>query len=297
MNVVILQDVVKRFGKKNALDGINLELKENCIVGLIGRNGAGKTTLLRTLAGFLRPTEGTVLVFGQNPFDNLRVLSSIVLMDDERYTDSSELGVLIDRAAISFSRFDKALAYKLLDYFNIPVKSKIKKLSKGMKTLFSLVIAILSRCPLTLLDEPTIGLDAAHRKEFASLLLKDYSNYPRTIIVSSHLISELEGLMEQVVLIDNGRLVFHKAIEDVQSYALYLTGRRDILAELESRHRVIYSESMGEMLVLGVVNDFSDDELRRLETLGVEVSAMSVQDVCVNLTRPDKGGVVDVIAE
>ena len=297
MNVVILQDLVKRFGNKKALDDISLDLQENCIVGLIGRNGAGKTTLLRTLAGYLRPTEGKVLVFGENPFDNIRVLSNVILMDDERYNPSASLWDLIDRAALSYSRFDKELAIKLLNYFNIPVKAKIKKLSKGMKTLFSLVIALISRSPLTMLDEPTLGLDAAHRKEFLSLLLKEYSSYPRTFIVSSHLISELEGMMEQVVLIDNGRMVFHKAIEDVQSYALYLTGHKKVLEELEGRHNIIYREQMGEMMVFGVVNDLPDEELRRLESLGVEISAMGVQDVCVNLTRPDKGGVLDVIAE
>ena len=137
MNAVILQNLVKRFGKKNVLDNISLELPENCIVGLIGRNGAGKTTLLKTLAGYLRPTEGRVTVLGQEPFDNIRVLSDIVFMDDERYNDSAVLWDLVNQAALSYSRFDKVTALKLLDYFNIPVKAKIKKLSKGMKTLFS----------------------------------------------------------------------------------------------------------------------------------------------------------------
>ena len=145
MNAVILQDLVKRFGKKKALDGIS-RAPGKSYRRADRPSSAGKTTLLRTLAGFLRPTVGSVLVFGQNPFDNIRVLSDIVLMDDERYTDNSDLRVLIDRAALSWSQFDKAMALKLLDYFNIPVKTKIKKLSKGMKTLFSLVIALLSRC-------------------------------------------------------------------------------------------------------------------------------------------------------
>lgn len=297
MNAVTLQNLVKSFGNKNALDNISLELPENCIIGLIGRNGAGKTTLMKILAGHLRPTEGTVKVFDENPFDNIRVLSNIIYMDDERYNDSAVLRDLIDLAALSYSQFDKSVALKLLDYFNLPAKAKIKKLSKGMKTLFSLIIALISRSPLTMLDEPTLGLDAAHRKEFSSLLLKDYSNHPRTIIISSHLISELEGMMERVVLIDQGRLVFNKTIEDVQSHALYLTGHRRILEEMEGRHSVIYKESMGERLVLGVVNDLTEEELRRLESSGIEISAMSVQDVCVNLTASSKGGVLDVIAK
>ncbi|HOK43624.1 MAG TPA: ABC transporter ATP-binding protein [Thermoclostridium caenicola] len=297
MNDVILQDLVKRYRDKTALRGINLELQENCIVGLIGRNGAGKTTLMRTLAGYLKPTEGTALVFGEKPFDNIHVLSNIMYMDDDRFRDSDTLRDLLDRAALSYSRFDKTLALKLLEYFNIPVKARIKKLSRGMRTLFSLVIALMSRCPLTMLDEPTLGLDASHRKEFASLLLKDYANHPRTIIISSHLISELENLMEQVVLIDNGKLVFHKAIEDVQRYALYLAGHRKVLEEVAGRHQVICRESMGERLVLGIVNHLTAEELRQLEMQGIEISAMSVQDVCVNLTAPGKGGVLDVIAE
>lgn len=297
MNAVIIQNLVKKFGQNHALDNISLELPENTIIGLIGRNGAGKTTLLKTLAGHYRPTEGEAKVYGENPFDNLKALTNIIYMDDERYSDSEILRDIIDLAAISFDQFDKAVALKLLDYFNISVKTKIKKLSKGMKTLFSLVIALLSRSPLTMLDEPTLGLDAAHRKEFSTLLLKEYSSHPRTIIISSHLISELEGMMEQIVLIDKGRLVFNKALEDVQKHALYLTGHRRILENLESRHSVIFKDSMGDKLVLGVVNSFTAEELKRLEASGIEISAMSVQDVCVNLTASTNGGVLDVISK
>jgi ABC-2 type transport system ATP-binding protein len=103
--------------------------------------------------------------------------------------------------------------------------------------------------------------------------------------------------MEQVVLIDQGKLIFNRAIEDVQSYALYLSGHRRVLEELEGRHSIIYKESMGEMLVLGVVNNLSEEELQGLESSGVKISAMSVQDVCVNLTATNKGGVLDVIAK
>lgn len=120
MNVVILQDLVKRYRDKTALRGINLELQENCIVGLIGRNGAGKTTLMRTLAGYLKPTEGTALVFGEKPFDNIHVLSNIMYMDDDRFRDSDTLRDLLDRAALSYSRFDKALARRINIIIDFP---------------------------------------------------------------------------------------------------------------------------------------------------------------------------------
>ncbi len=297
MNAIHCEGLVKRFGSKAALDGITLDIEENSIVGLIGRNGAGKTTFLKVLAGYLRPSGGQAAVFGEKPFDNIKVLSNILYMDDERHDDTIPLRDIVDLAALSYPAFDKQKAIRLLDYFGIPIKAKMKKLSKGTRTLFSLVIAILSRCRLTMLDEPTLGLDAAHRKEFTSLLLKDYADHPRTIIISSHLITELEGMMDHVVLIDRGRLVFHKSIEEAQSHALYLTGHRRALDPLMTEHKVIFRDGMGEKLTLGVVNDFSDEALSSLAGAGVEISPMSVQDLCVNLTAEHTGGVLDVFTE
>lgn len=297
MSVLYCDGLAKRFGNKAALDGISLKVEENGIVGLIGRNGAGKTTFLKVLAGYLKPSGGEAMVFDQKPFDNIKVLPHILYMDDERYNDTMAIRDIVDLAALSYPAFDKQKAIRLLDYFGIPLKYKLKKLSKGTRTLFSLVIAILARCPLTMLDEPTLGLDAAHRKEFTSLLLKDYADHPRTFIISSHLIAELEGMMDQVVLIDRGRLVFHKSIEEAQSHALYLTGHRRALDPLMTEHKVIFRDGMGEKLTLGVVNDFSDEALSSLAGAGVEISPMSVQDLCVNLTAAHTGGVLDVISD
>lgn len=297
MNAVMTENLIKCFKHNKALNGITVEIPMDCIVGLIGRNGAGKTTLMKTLAGHLRPDSGVVRVFNEKPFDNLSVLSDILFMDDARYPDSVNLAYLFNLSALYYPNFDHLKADKLLKYFDISQKSRIKKLSKGTKTLFSLVLAICSRAPLTLLDEPVLGLDAAHRKEFASLLLNDFANHPRTIIISSHLISELENLMEQVVLIDHGQLIFHKAVDEVQRFALYCTGHRKLLETLSTDWDIISRDMMGDRITLGVVNRFTDIELNTLKTTGVEISAMNVQDVCVNLTATHDGGVLSAIGE
>lgn len=297
MSAILTQNLTRVFGQKAALNQLNLDIPENSIVGLIGRNGAGKTTLMKVIAGCLRPSSGSIRVFGEAPFDNLKVLSDMIYMDDDRYSDSSQVRDVLDLAALSYRDFDKKTAIRLLDYFGISLKAKIKKLSKGTKTLFSLVVAILARCPLTMLDEPTLGLDASHRKEFASLLLKDFSDHPRCILISSHLISELEGLMDQIVLIDQGRLVFHKTLEEVQSHALYLTGHRKVLDALAPQYEVLSREMMGERMVLGVLNSFTEPDLMSIRQQGIDVSPMSVQDVCVHLTASKSGGVLDVIGQ
>lgn len=297
MNAIETDNLVKCFKDKRALNSLMLEIPENCIVGLVGRNGAGKTTLMKTLAGHLRPDSGTVRVFGGKPFDNLKVLSDILFMDDERYPDSVNLALLFNLTSFYYPDFDIRRADRLLDYFDISQKMKIKKLSKGTKTLFSLVLAVCSRAPLTMLDEPSLGLDAAHRKEFATLLLNDYASHPRTIIISSHLITELENLMERVVLIDRGKLVFHKTVEEVQGFAVCLSGHKDLLEPRSARWEVLTREEMGNHLTLGVVNRFNERELSDLKAMNIAISPMSIQDVCINLTSSHNGGVLNAIGE
>lgn len=297
MNAIETGGLVKCFKDKKALDSITLEVPENCIIGLIGRNGAGKTTLMKTLAGHLRPDSGTVRVFGEKPFDNLKVLSDILFMDDARYPDNVNLAFLFNLTSFYYPDFDIRRADRLLNYFDISQKMNIKKLSKGIKTLFSLVLAVCSRAPLTMLDEPSLGLDAAHRKEFATLLLNEYASHPRTMIISSHLISEFENLMERVILIDRGKLVFHKTLEETQGYALYLSGHRGILEPRTARWEVLTLEEMGNHLTLGVVNNFTEKELFDLRSMDIAVSPMNVQDVCINLTSSPNGGVLNAIGK
>lgn len=295
MSALFTQNLCIRFKETLALDRVTLDIPENCIVGLIGRNGAGKTTLLKTAAGFLRPTSGQIKVFGEAPFDRIDTLSDIFYMDDDRYADSFRVIDILELSRLYYKNFSQPMAQKLLDYFEISKKSKFKKLSKGTKTLLSVVMAICSRSPLTMLDEPTLGLDASHRKEFMSLVLKDYSDYPRTFLISSHLISELEGMMEQVVLIDRGQLVFQKTLEEVQNYAVYLSGSKKILEKLVINKTILTRTEMGEHLTLGIENTLSKIELNALAANGIDILPMNVQDVCVNLTQIQNGGVLDAI--
>ncbi len=295
MSALVTQDLSLCFKETRALDRVSIDIPENCIVGLIGRNGAGKTTLLKTTAGFLRPTSGQIKVFGEAPFDRIDTLASIFYMDDDRYADSQKVMEILALSRLYYRNFNLSMAQKLLDYFEISKKAQFKKLSKGTKTLLSVVMAICSRSKLTMLDEPTLGLDASHRKEFMTLVLKDYSDFPRTFIISSHLISELEGMMEQVVLIDRGRLIFQKTLEDVQNHALYLSGSKKVLEKLVTQMTILTRDEMGEHLTLGIENTLSQQELNHLRSNGIDISPMDVQDVCVNLTQIHDGGVLNAI--
>jgi ABC-2 type transport system ATP-binding protein len=295
MSVVIeTRELTKAYGKKTALHGLSLTLEEKKIIGLIGRNGAGKTTMLKVMAGYIQPSSGQLTLWGQPVFDNLNVLSQMVFVDEEMQYDSSlRLVDVLQVAAKFYPNWDDTFAKRLVRYFNLDLKKHYKKLSRGMKTQFNIIVGLASRAPLTLLDEPTLGLDAAVRREFYSILLKDYIEHPRTVIISSHLLSEMENLLSEIVLINEGRLILHESVEVLQEYGVYLEGSQQAIADFAKGKEVWSTERFGPTTTIAVRNDFSDHDMAYLRESNIDLRKIPVQDLCIFLTRGRREGGFD----
>ncbi|MDP4093429.1 MAG: ABC transporter ATP-binding protein [Bacillota bacterium] len=293
-DVIYCEGLKKTYKNVEALKDLSLSIGENKMIGLIGRNGAGKTTFLKTCAGYIRPTSGEISVLGGKPFDNLDVLSNIIFIDEEiQYNTSMRLGEIFRLGAIYYKNWDDAFAKKLLRYFSLDVKQKYKKLSRGMKTQFNMIVGLSSRAPLTLMDEPTLGLDVAVRKEFYQIILKDYMENPRTFILSSHLMSELENMLEEMILIHEGKVVFQKSIEELQSYAVLLNGKQEVLKPFLENKKVLNTETFGNSIIAGIVNDLSEKDTLFLENNNVDISKVKIEDIYIWLTKNGKGGGFD----
>ncbi|HEY9060009.1 MAG TPA: ABC transporter ATP-binding protein [Pseudobacteroides sp.] len=290
-DVIICNQLTKTYKDKKALDSIDLYLGENKIIGLIGRNGAGKTTFLKTCAGYLRPTSGSISIFGSKPFDNIDVLSKLTFIDEEiQYDESLTLNDILSLGKLFYQNWDGAYADKLIRYFNLDGRKKYKKLSRGMKTQFNIIMSLACRAPLTLMDEPTLGLDVTVRKEFYNILIKDYVENPRTLIISSHLMSELENMLEEMVLIHGGRLVFHKSIEELQSYGIILNGKKEIVEPFIKGKNILKTETFGAGFIAGIENNLSKEDFSYLKENNVDVSKASIEDVYIWTTSNGKGG-------
>lgn len=293
-NVITCNKLTKQYKDKKALDEFSISIEENKIIGLIGRNGAGKTTFLKTCAGYLRPTSGEMNIFGKTPFDNIEVLSEMVFIDEEiLYPEGLKLKEILNMGKLYYKNWDDAFALKLLRYFGLGEKKTYKKLSRGMKTQFNIIMGLSCRAPLTLMDEPTLGLDVAFRKEFYNILLKDYIENPRTIIISSHLMGEIENLLEEIILIHDGKLLFQKAIEEMQAYALLLNGKKDVITSFIENKQVLNTENFGNSIIAGVVNDLTKEEIEYLEQKSVDISKAKIEDVYIWMTKNGKGGGFD----
>ena len=240
-----VRDVTMRFRGHTALDGVSTVIERDSITGLLGRNGAGKTTLMQLLTGHRVPTSGSVEVLGDVPYENEAVLSQICFVKEgQRYPDHFRVRDALDAAGLVFPGWDADLAAELLHDFDLPPKRPIKKLSRGMTSAVGIVVGLASRAPVTLFDEPYLGLDAVARQLFYDRLLADYAEHPRTVVLSTHLIEEIAALLERVLLIDRGRVLLDADAESLRGSAVTVTGSTERVAAFSREHDLLTSESL-----------------------------------------------------
>ncbi len=296
MKVIECSNLSKSYGQIKAINDLSFTIEENKITGLIGRNGAGKTTLLKIIAGLLHKTSGEVRVFSEEPFNNLKVSANMIFIDDNlTFPKSFTLEDILQTAGTFYANWDMALAKRLLEYFGFHPKQSHEALSKGMKSTFNMILGISSQCPLTIFDEPTTGMDVAVRKDFYRALLKDYVQNPRTIILSSHLLNELENILEDILLIEKGEKYIHLPITDLKELAIGLRGEKTAVDKVTINAEIYHQETIGKDSVFKVIkNDFSLSELQSVKNADVEVLPVAVDDICIYLTSRNRGGIDDV---
>ena len=230
MTVIEFTNVTKSYRTHDVLQSMSFKIQQGVLTGIIGRNGVGKTTLMKIIAGFIEETSGTVKVFSEKPFNNLKVSANSIFVDDAMaFPNAMTLSDILKECNRFYSNWDKGLADRLIDYFGFHLDTRHHYLSKGKKSTFNAIIGISAHCALTIFDEPTTGMDAAVRKDFYRALLKDYLAHPRTILLSSHHIEEIEDLLEDVLLVHNGIAHFHGPITKIQEMFISLTGKAENL--------------------------------------------------------------------
>ena len=296
MKVIECSRLSKSYGEIKAINDLSFTIEENKITGLIGRNGAGKTTLLKIIAGLLPKTSGEMRVFSEEPFNNLKVSANIIFIDENlTFPKSFSLEDILESAGTFYENWDMALAHGLLEYFALHPKQSHENLSKGMKSTFNVILGISTRCPVTIFDEPTTGMDAGVRKDFYRALLKDYVQNPRTIILSSHFLNEIENILEDILLINKGEKYLHMPVTDLKELAVGFRGKEEVIYELTKDKDTYHLETLGKDTCFKVVkNDFPESTLQFAKKAGIEVLPVSIDDIYVYLTSGNKGGIDDV---
>lgn len=285
-SVIEVRNLTKQYKHTTALEDVNLSIEKDSIYGLLGRNGAGKTTLMSILTAQGFATNGEVEVFGEHPYENARVLNRMCFVrESQKYPEDATAKHAIATARLFFPRWDQSFAEELVDDFRLPMKTAIKKLSRGQQSAVGVIIGLASRAEITFFDEPYLGFDAVARQMFYDHLIADYAQCPRTIVLSSHLIDEVANLLENVIVIDRGRIIMDESTEEARTRAVNIVGDADSVQRLVAGREVIHREALGRVSSVTILGQLSDVDREFIADANLDLTPVSLQQLIVRTTQ------------
>ena len=287
MNTSVLkaEGLCKSYGSKQVLQNLDLTIQPGKIYGLIGRNGAGKTTLLGILTAQNTKDGGEVTYGGQPVWENQEALDHICFsreLQPVQFGGQNNLKVrdYLRAAAIFYPNWDREYAGRLMAEFQLEPKKKICQLSKGQMSMVTILVALASRAPLTILDEPAAGLDVVMRERFYQLLLDDFAETGRTFLVSTHIIEEAASVFEQVIILDQGRILENSPTDELIDQFRYVSGREDEVDRVCAGVEVLSRRTVGRHTTAAVRGN--PEKLAALSG-DVDIAPMNLQNVFVAL--------------
>lgn len=285
MSKLVCEGITKVYGNKEVLKNVNLELESGKIYGLIGRNGAGKTTLLSIMTAQNPATRGNVTFDGKRVWENQEVLDHLCFSRElSPMTGSNANPIKVKEylriASTYFPYWDKEMAARLIREFDLDVKKRIGKLSKGMMSMVTIIVALASKADFTILDEPVAGLDVVARERFYQLLVDEYTETGRTFVISTHIIEEAADIFEEVIIVDKGEILLKENTQELLERACHISGHEDEVdaaaISLKTYHEERLGRSKGVTVLLEPGQRISDK-------YDVSVQKLSLQKVFVAL--------------
>ncbi len=243
---------VKNLNKKFdefALKDVSIDIPKGKIVGLIGENGAGKTTLIKCILGAMVKDSGTIKLFGKD-YDNLAKDDIGVVYDDsfmiETFT-SKDINMVLKNM---YKKWDSKLYFKYLKEYKIPTKKEIRKLSTGMKKKLEIVAALSHHPKVLILDEPTSGLDPVIRSEVLDIFKNFVDNNENSILLSTHITSDLEHIADNVIFISNGEIIFDRPLKEIKDDYIELDIDKNNFKDINKKDIIRYKENRLDYQVL-----------------------------------------------
>ena len=280
--MIEIKDLVKTFDGFRALDGLNLNVPEGGIYGLVGPNGSGKSTVIRHMTGIYRPDSGSVLVDGQPVYENIGVKRRIAYISDDIYAFlSANLCDMRDFYRGIYPQFDLKRFDALREAFPIDEKKAIRHLSKGMQKQAAFWLAICAKPDYLILDEPVDGLDPVMRRQIWSIILEDVAAHETTVLVSSHNLRELEDVCDHVGVMHHGKLLLERSLSDLQDnmVKVQLVTEYPIPSSLD----VVHSEQVGRIqtLIVRGSHDTVQELLAQCHPMLCDLLPLSLEEIFI----------------
>ncbi|HBP37482.1 MAG TPA: ABC transporter ATP-binding protein [Clostridiales bacterium] len=289
MNTILeIHGLSKNYGSVRALDQIDLQLESGKIYGLLGRNGAGKTTLLNLITSRIYSPTGQIWLFGQPGLNNQEALARICYMPEKNlFPTGMRVSEILGTAARFYPDFDRGYADSLCRLFQLDPRKKYKNLSRGYESILRVVLGLAARAEITIFDEPILGLDAAIRDLYYQALIQDYSEHPRTFLLSTHLIDESAEIFEDVVILKEGRVVACEPAAALRQRSVALSGRSEAVETFvrDQNLTVLNREGIGHLAILAVRGPLTGEQRSLAQAADLELTPVSLQKLFIYLTE------------
>lgn len=274
--LINIEHLSKSYGSTKALNDVNLTIPAGRIVGLVGPNGSGKTTMLRAMTGLIS-YEGNISILGVEPKDNRAELmrSTGVIHDISVLPSWMTIGQALAFQGGIHSGFSHKRCIELLEKTDIQIDSKVKQLSKGMKTQLHLAMVLATDTRLLILDEPTHGLDILFRKELYSNVLEDYFDSEKSIVISTHQVEEVEHILSDVIFIKSGRIFMYESMDNLRQRFCQVSVPEETAEQIRSLKPLLETAIFGKTVFL--LENADQSELAKLG----DVKTPSVVDIFI----------------
>lgn len=289
MALIKISNLSKAYGDEYALKDLSLTIEENKIYGLLGRNGAGKTTLLNLITNRIFPTEGSVTIDGKDIANNEDIVDKIYFMTEkDLYPDSMRVKELFKWTKNFYPNFDMEYALELSKKFGLNIKKKFKELSTGYSSISKIIVTLASGAEVLIFDEPVLGLDAHHREFFYKELIRNYTEEPKTIILSTHIIEEISNILEGVIIVKDKNILKNDDVENILSNSYTVSGLSKKVDEYINDKKCINIEAMANFKSATIMEKLSKEEKELISKLELEVSKVELQKLFIYLTGEEE---------
>jgi ABC-2 type transport system ATP-binding protein len=288
--VIKIENAEKRFGKKEVLKGVSLDVPAGSVVGLLGKNGAGKTTLMKCALGLLKLQAGRITVLGENAWDLSEQAKARIgyVAQQSMFYYWMKVGDVVDYTASFYPDWDVAMVQKMVKDWELNLKDSAMRLSEGQKQRLAIVLALGHRPDLLVLDEPVASLDPVGRRQFLKTILEAVADKECTVLFSSHITSDLERIADRVAILNDGKVIFTGETDGLKDSVKLLkvtcNGSRPAQWDAPGVLRV---KSVDDRAFV-YINDYSDELRRELEprwNASIEVADLNLEDIFVEMTQ------------
>ena len=281
MRKIEIKNVSKIYGNTRALDNVSLTFEEGVIYGLLGRNGAGKSTLLGCITNRIFPDSGEIFLDEEPVMENDSALKFMYMMsEDNLYPKDFKIKDVFRWSNEFYGCFDLDRANRYSEAFGLDTNKKVSKLSTGYTSIYKVITALSLNLPFIIFDEPVLGLDANHRDLFYKLLIESYSENPKAIIFSTHLIEEIAGLMENVIIMKSGRIIEDTSTQTLLNSYCIVKGTACLVDKELQGKDVTGTESLA-----GLKTAYVKGTAPAKVPSGLEISKPDLQNLFIQITK------------